>query len=312
MVAQTATESHRFVAYDVFEACRERRLSHGSDRTDDGAGTVVWTASGGSSDCSFALDSKGTLTFTPDATAITAITPGGYFDATTDIGGVKTRLVIRASGTALTYDFFQNDRSVPFGPSAAEWLGGLLVGLDRMTAFAMELRFPMLMQTGGAPAVLDEVEHMHGEYAIGHYLERLAPSAPLDATSLRRVGAILGGMRISHMAAEVLVAVAARNALTDDVARDAFVRAAVAVSVDHDRARSLLALFPVATLTPDELVIALQSVAEMRIDVEKVRVLGAAAQYQRIDGNVRAAFSDAASTIRDDRQRARALSILPR
>jgi hypothetical protein len=312
MAAQTSTEPARLVAYDVFDACRGRRLNHSSDRNDDGAGTVEWTASGGSSDCSFALDSKGTLTFTPDVTAIAAITPGGYFDATTDIGGVKTRLVIRASGGVLTYDFFQNDRPVPFGPSGAQWLAGLLVGLDRTTAFAIDVRLPMLMQSGGAPAVLDEVERMHGEYAIGRYLERLTRNAPLDAASLRRVGAILGTMRIGHMVSEVIVAVTARDALTDDVARDAFVRAAVTLSVDNDRARSLLALFRVATLTADELGLALESVAEMRVDVEKVRVLGAAAEYQRIDGSVRAAFSNAAATIRDERQRTRALSMLTR
>jgi beta-lactamase regulating signal transducer with metallopeptidase domain len=312
VVVLAPAESSRLIAYDVFEACRERRLNHSSDRTDDGVGTVVWTASGGTNDCSFAIDSKGTLTFTPDLTAITAITPGGYFDATTDIGGVKTRLVIRASGAVLTYDFYQNDRSVPFGGSGAEWLAGVLVGLDRMTAFAIDSRFPALMQSRGAPAVLDDVERMHGEYAIGHYLERLSRSVQLDAVSLRRVGEILGTMRISHMASEVILAVAARNTLTDDVARDAFVRAAAALSVDNDRGRSLMALFQVATLTSDELVVVARSVAAMHVDFEKVRVLTAAAEYQRLDGDSRAAFSSAAATIRDDRQRSRALSLLPR
>jgi hypothetical protein len=73
-----------------------------------------------------------------------------------------------------------------------------------------------------------------------------------------------------------------------------------------------MALFPVATLTPDELVMVAQSVAAMRVDFEKFRVLAAAAEYQRLDGDSRAAFSSAAATIRDDRQRSRALSLLPR
>jgi hypothetical protein len=312
VVSRTPAESSQLTAYDVFEACRERRLNHNSDRADDGTGRVAWTASGGPSDCSFAIDSKGTLTFMPNVTGIAAIAPGGYFDATTDISGVKTRLVIRASGAVLTYEFSQNDRSVPFGASGAQWLAGLLVGLDRMTAFAIDVRFPDLMQSGGAPAVLDEVERMHGEYAVGHYLERLSRNAQLDAASLRRVGEILGTMRISHMASEVILAVAARDSLTDDLARDAFVRAAAALSVDNDRGRSLMTLFQVATLTPDELVMVAQSVAAMHVDFEKVRVLTAAAQYQRLDGDARAAFSNAAGTIRDERQRTRAQSLIPR
>lgn len=292
---------------DVFAGCAVRMWNHASEHTSSGDGTTVWTASARNADCSFDLKSEGDVLFTRDATAIEHITPGGFIDVTTTIRGDVTRLIVRAPASgALAYELTRNGQRTEYSSAGSAWLEQLLIGLDRTTAFAIDQRFPLLVQAG-ADNVLAEVEHMHSDHAKLVYLRRLIEKVALDAGALRRTSEVVATMQAGHQAAEVVLAIANNYPLADSATRVVFLRATFALDSDNEQGRALLAIMANATLGREEVAAVLQSVARMNVDHEKSRVLLGLARTQRLDGDLRNAYVLAAETIRDVRVRERAL-----
>ena len=293
---------------DVFANCAVQIWNHQSDHSSSGDGTTVWTGSAWNDDCGFELKSEGDVFFNHDATAIERITPGGYFDVTTSIRSDVTRLIVRASATgALAYELTRNGQRTEFASAGSAWLEQMLIGLDRTTAFAIDRRFPVLVQAG-ADNVLAEAERMHTDHAKVVYLRRLIENVTLDAGALHRTADLVAGMARGHQAGEVVVAVTSKYALEDSATRAVFLRAALALESDNDQVRTFLGIIAGASLGGDEVAAILRAVARMSVDHEKSRVLLGLAATQRLDGELRTAYGMAAETIRDARVRQRALN----
>jgi beta-lactamase regulating signal transducer with metallopeptidase domain len=307
---------------DVFARCAVRTWAHHSEHSSSGDGPTVWTASGRNDGCAFDLKSEGDVVLSADAMAIERIAAGGYVDVTTDIRGDVTHVVARPSANGvLTYDFARNGQRTDFSTAGATWLAQFFLGLDRTTAFAIEKRLPVLLQSGGADNVLSEVERMYSDHAKLVYIRRLIETAPLDAAAIRRAADVAASMSSDHEAAEVIVGVATRYSLADPVSRSVFFKMTLAMRPDYDRMRALLAIFAAAKLSSEEIAAVLTSSwlddqralgvpGDIAADNEKGRVLVALAQTQRLDGGLRDAYAASAETIRDARLRSRALSFL--
>ena len=286
---------------DIFGPCAFRSWNHQSDHSSSGDGNVsTWTASGQTDDCAFDLKSEGDIVFNGDATAIERMTPGAHLEVTTNIRGDVGQLVIRSSAAGvLSYDFARNGQRADFAQGGAVWLKQVLIGLDRTTGFAIDIRFPVLLQAGGAANVLSDVALMRADRARFLYVRRLIDAAPLDVRAIRQIGDIVSSMWFGHDAAELIVGVANQYPLVDAVARSGFLKAAISMEGDHDQARALLSIIPAATLTPEEMAAVLSSVRRMTADQQKSRVLLTLASTQRLDGDLRNAYAAAAESIRD-------------
>ena len=227
---------------DAFAGCALRITSEHSHDSTDGAGNTGWTATGENDGCQYALASAGTILLNGDATAIDQISAGGYLDLSTNIHGDLTRLVARASAAGdVSYDFSRNGQPVDFSVAGGGWLQRFLLCVDRTTAFAIDRRFPRLLDGGGPGNVLAEVERMHSDYAVSAYLTRLIRTTSLDASTIGWIGQLVSRMSPQHMAGEVILAVAARQHLTED-ARAGFVRTAEGIRESNERSRALAAL----------------------------------------------------------------------
>jgi beta-lactamase regulating signal transducer with metallopeptidase domain len=266
------------VGDDVFAPCasdsQHGDSHHDSDASSDGA-RRVWTANGEIGGCRFDLKSEGEVSFTPGLTGIAQLSPNGYFDASTNIHGDVTRLTVTASAAGTpSFLFTRNGKPLAFSGAGDAWLAQFLVGLDRITAFAVDNRFPVLLQ-GGAENVLDEIDRMHSGRAKYVYAGRLIQSARLDPAAVLHAANIAAGMSTEHWAADLVVGIADRYPLTDPATRAALIGTALRMTVAHEQARSLLAILGKSTLSATETLAVLQSLTKMDIDAEKTRVLRA-------------------------------------
>jgi beta-lactamase regulating signal transducer with metallopeptidase domain len=306
-----AQSSHRLP--DLFAPCTSASsvsASHHDSESSANGGTF-WTASGEFGGCSFHLESEGEIGFNPDGTSIERISEGGYFDATTDIHGDVTRFSVRrVSDGTLAYQLANSGPRAGAPVASDVWLAQFLVGLDRTTAFAVARRFPVLIQSGGPPLVLSDIEQMYTSYAKYVYAERLLQSANLDSESLRRMAAVVSSMTTDHTAGELIVAIADHYPLTDPVVHAALLASALRMGVDHDWARSLLSIVTKSPLSPTEALAVLESVEKMTVDFEKTRVLLAMAASQRLDRHSLVAFTAAAQSIRQPYERDRAMAAI--
>ena len=259
---------------DVFAGCGPGESSH--EHSDLIEGQTIWSASGRDGNCSFTLTSEGDVAFNQDVTAIDRISPGGVLDATTIVRGDVTRLVARGSSAgAVTYEFSRNGQPADFSAAGHAWLEQFLVVLDRHTAFAIEPRLPLLLHTGGPMPVLDEIDRMRADHAKTLYLTRLVDTVPLGPDALRR-------------AAE----------------------AAATMSSDHDVVTVLADLARLYRLPDPTVRTILDTVPMLRDDHDKVQMLLAVADTQRVAGALRDEYVRGAAAIWTDRERNRALAAL--
>ncbi|HTR79719.1 MAG TPA: M56 family metallopeptidase, partial [Gemmatimonadaceae bacterium] len=297
---------------DVFAPCAAAATNHHNSDTDGSGSGRTWTSSGAVGGCRFDVNAEGDIRFNRDATAIESIAAGGTFDATANIHGDVTRLVVRASAAGdVSYEFTRNGQPNDSRAAANAWLGQFLLGLDRTTAFAIDTRLPLLLRNSGPEGVLAEVDRMHSDYARGTYLMRLLGTATLDANAVRHTGAIVATMAPDHQAGEAVIAVANTYSLADAATRKPFFDTALALHEDHERAEALLSILARATLGDRETLAAIDAARATRVDHEKAQILTAVAKTQRLSADGERAFTAAAQGIGEDWQRARVLA-LPR
>ena len=299
-------------AEDLFASCTARSPSgsshHDSESSSDHSGGAYWMSSAEFGGCSYDIKSEGEIGFGADGTSIERLSEGGYLDATTNIHGAITRFSARrAPDGTVTYELATND---PRPVVASVWLAQFLIGVDRTTGFDVDRRFPALVQSGGAPLVLSEIERMYSPYAKYVYARRLIQSATLDPMSLRRVAAVVHSLNTDYMAGQLVTAIADRYPLTDPIVRDALLETALTMSASHTWAQSLVAIMTKSALSHDQTLAVLESVKTKDVDYEKTRVLLAVASSQQLDGDARTAFTSAAGSVRQSYERDRAMAAL--
>jgi beta-lactamase regulating signal transducer with metallopeptidase domain len=297
---------------DLFASCAAASPNgsshHDSESSSSRDGGAYWMSSGEFGGCSYDIKSGGEIGFGAEGTSIKQLAEGAYLDATTNIHGAITRFSARrAPDGTVAYELTTSD---PRPVTANAWLAQFLVGVDRTTGFDVDRRFPVLVQSGGAPLVLSEIERMYSPYAKYVYSRRLIQSATLDAVSLRRAAAVVHSLNTDYMADELITAIADRYPLADPVVRDALLETALTMNAGHSWAQSLIAIMTKSALSHDQTLAVLESVKKIDVDYEKTRVLVAVASSQQLDGDARAAFTAAAQSVRQSYQRDRAMAAL--
>ncbi len=270
--------------------------------------------------CRVDVTTVGTVTFTPDATDVADLQPGGSVDVTEQSGGHTRRVQLRPmtnATDAMIDRIYTIDGAAHLWDAEAEgWFAGLLLQVDHASGALVDVRFPQLMAAGGPSAVLDDVAAA-SDGAKHIYLMKLFAATPtLDADGARQVAIIAGTMTSDDERAQLLIAAAPHMDWTSASDRDAYFHAVAAMTSDYPRSRVLLATIsagPASGAGSDELALAtIASAQALAGDHEKARVLIAIAGRGAPDDAVRAAYIAAARTIASDTERARVLTALAR
>src|SRR5207253_1529596 len=104
------------------------------------------------------------VTFNHAVTAVTEISSGGYFQVEERTPQGRRRLEIKpgvASGNGgLEYSYFVDGDRHDYDAQARAWFASFLLGLERQSAFAAEVKVPELLRHGGVNAVLAEISNI--------------------------------------------------------------------------------------------------------------------------------------------------------
>jgi hypothetical protein len=333
------------VASPILECQRDRRSIENSQQQRDND-FLRWHVRWSGSDCRLDLVATGELRFNNDFTDIISISNNGNLDLTDVDGSTTRRLTLRPDRSGnLARTYYVNDREQPWDDAGKRWLGSLLISLDRMTGIGIDYRFPTLMASGGARAVLDESEKMEGDYPRSLYLRRLVDRERLSDAEYQRVLDITTkevrsdyessrilrsvadhvsfnneGIRVSYLAAvarmssdyersRCLQAVFTKSSVAHEMVRGT-VRAAGDFKSDYERSRVLLAALESKALSGDDFIPVIETATRSRSDYEKSRVLLAVADKGAMTADTRKAYLRAADTIRSDYENRRVLSAL--
>jgi hypothetical protein len=212
--------------------------SHSQISDDDGdrRTTIRWSAG----DCQLELRARGRFVVKGDLSDFESVARGGWLKLTEERGRSERELEIRNDDGRMARTYKVNGADHPFDDEARRWLAGVLLELERRTAFAADQRVPRLLASGGPEAVIDEVARLRGDYAAHVYFSKLFEHVPrLEAPLVRRVLTV-AGQRISsdYYRTEVLKSVE-RRGLPDDASRLAFVTAASTIGSDYYRSEAL-------------------------------------------------------------------------
>lgn len=218
---------------------------------------------------------KGRVEFNAGESDIVAMDPDAEFELSDKRKGVTRELAVSAVGGKLVRDYRVDGEVAPFDASARAWLAERLPHLMRETGMDAEARGQRILAKGGAPALLDEIGQIRGEYARRRYLEVLFANAKLDDEQMRHA-----------------------------------LRTARGLDSDYETRLALSAGLASQSLSPSRLAQLLEVVASMGSDYEKTELLRALATRQPPIGEVLPAWRLALDSIGSDYERRRVLGAL--
>jgi beta-lactamase regulating signal transducer with metallopeptidase domain len=285
--------------------------SHSSSSTSDN-GDRSWSANWSGTGCSADLRARGQIGFTADYSDVNAISAGGSFEITERLGDTVRHLEIRPNGGALTRTYTFNGQAMTFDNAGRAWLSAVLLDLNRQTGFAAHARVPVLLKSGGAPAVLEEIVGLGSDYVRGLYFTDLLTGTRLSGADLRQTVKTAGGtLTEDHQLQSVLATLTEQYPLRDDDLRAMFIDATSHLRADHARGDILDRIAESGPLTKASLMRALELTGGMQADYEIVRVLEQLGAHNQIEGEARDAYLRLAARLVDHNNR-RAMDALRR
>ena len=241
---------------------------------DSDNGHQHWMAHWSGDDCSVDLLADGKIEFNADANEIQSITAGGFFQVDQRQGNSWKQVRVTPGSTGLQYVYKVNGTDQPFDAQAKDWLAKFLLELERSTGFAAETRVHKLLAKGGPGAVLEEINHLHGDYVRSIYFRKLLgePNLPADVVVrvINQAGEQIGS---DYEKARVLMEVARQYPLQDEGSRTAFLNAAGKMNSDYEHSRVLIELLQRPNISSHLVDLALHSAGSIRSDYEKSRIL---------------------------------------
>ena len=305
-------ESHSDNSEAPFDCLEGSHSNQSSVNSHSDNGYRTWTATWSGNGCSIEARSSGEVRFTPEATAIESISSGGYFELSERTGGnLRNIRVTPSSGGQLTYDYSVDGAKHDFDAEARQWLSKLLLQLERATGFSASTRVPALLKQGGPEAVLNEITQLQSDYVRQVYFTKLFENATLPAPLLvKALNQAREEIGTDYSLAQVLLTIAQRYDLSDEVQRVAFLNGANKLGTDYEHARVLIELLKRPNLSPQIVRGTLESAKHIGTDYEKSRILTTLAGLSTFDQSEISSYLDLASSIGTDYEHSRSLMAL--
>ncbi|HEX3894972.1 MAG TPA: M56 family metallopeptidase [Rudaea sp.] len=314
-------------------------ISIHSDSDDGSDSTVISTSD---DHRSFTANIHGKLTLNDAETEIVDLSPGGTAKLEENVGGTKQRIELSERSGKLERHYFVDNAEHPYDDKARAFMTTVATDMAR-SGIDGEGRAKRLYAQGGAKRVLDEIGHLHSDYASGIYLRtlldmgKLAPDdldraitlagnfssdyerrqtltflfdkQPLDAarqvTFLKQVGRFHG----DYDRAETLVDVLPRLDDSRPV-RQAWLDAARDLSSDYDRRRTYEAMLAHNGMDDGQIATVIEASASMHSDYDRGELLKQAAQRAHNNEAIADRYAKSAEGISSDYTRREALMAL--
>jgi beta-lactamase regulating signal transducer with metallopeptidase domain len=287
------------------ECARGRRRAGYSFSVDDDEQRIEWYEDG----CRRRVEIEGEVAFDDAFRRIRSISPGGQVRIEVETASGERAVEMEHADGGIAYAYFEDGDERPFDDDARAWLDDVVLELLR-TGYMAEERAAALLRTGGATAVIDEVEQLRSDLARRIYYgaalahETVPPALAVDL--IRHAADAIGS---DFELAQLLIGTADDRPLDGAIA-DAFLDASYSVSSDFERRRLLSEVLARASLTAGQQAHLIASAADLGSDFEKTEVLVGVADGGIADADVQRAYIDAAATIGSDHDRRRALDAI--
>ncbi|MEP7382061.1 MAG: M56 family metallopeptidase [Gemmatimonadota bacterium] len=280
--------------------------SHSRD-SGDKQESIIWSRNG----CKIEITSRGDYTLSPTLDDVLTLSRGGSFLLREDDGRVEREVRITpASDGTLEHRYRVDGDTRIWDTEGKTWFAQVALRLDRLTAWAVDARFPAIMARGGVDAVLAEIDLMEGDYARRIYFTKLASSAQLSSVQLVRViDSAASRIQSDYEMAELLIAASKQKAF-DDPAQLALARAAARIKSDYEKRRAFSALLAKEGLSSATVGEILAGTKGMDSDYELAELLIDVAGRYAIAPATRRYYLDALGTIQSDYEYRRVLTVI--
>ncbi len=159
------------------------------------------------------LKSTGDIAFTPAEDDVQSLS--GKATLQEKRNGVLRRIVFESEpGGVIKRIYSVDGKTVPFDADGRRWLAATLPSVIRETSINYEQRIKRIHTSGGADAVLAEIEKIETGFARGRYIEGLSKLAELDEKQVLRLIAAIEPMDSDFERRGALNAVIAKQNLS--------------------------------------------------------------------------------------------------
>ena len=239
-LAQAASASSgTHVSLDATLADSKKGKSSVSIHSDDDDSTVI---SFSDDHRSFTANIHGKLQLNDAENEIVGLSEGGTAKLEENADGKKQRLELTGRGGKLERHYFVDNTEHPYDDQARAFMTIAATELER-SGIDAEARAKRLYAQGGAKRVLDEIAHLHSDYAGSIYLRTLLDLGKLGADDLDRAIALAGNFSSDYERRQALTRLFETQSL--DAARQVtFLQQVGRFNNDYDRAEMLVATVP--------------------------------------------------------------------
>jgi hypothetical protein len=130
--------------------------------------TQKWRTSTGVTD--FNVEVRGKIELTDDDKDIKSISDDGYLEINKTVFGSKRTIVIESlGGGKVKREYYEGRSKMDWETNGRKWLSEILPELVRTSTIGAEARVNRFFKTGGAAAVLSEIEEIESDYVKAHY-----------------------------------------------------------------------------------------------------------------------------------------------
>jgi uncharacterized protein YeeX (DUF496 family) len=289
------------------DECGDAKGSSSHINVDDG-GRKEMRVSWKSERCSVSIEIEGDVTLAPDLTDIVSLAPGAYVEITERSDRSVRRLEMRNRGGQSERKYSVDGDARAWDAEGRRWLATLLVDLERRTGSFAKQRVAQLHASGGASAVLAEIDRLSADYARRRYFTELfALDASMDDATLARAIAGAAGDIDSDYELRVVLAEAAEVRQFAAASTTAFANAVRSLGSDYERRVAVTALLGRGALPTSALRTVLSAAKGMSSSYEMRVILTALAKQRALDAEAVGLYADAVASMSSDYERRVAL-----
>jgi len=256
---------------------------------------------------SFFANIHGKLILNDDETEITDLSAGGTAKLSDTVDGVKQRIELDERGGKLERHYYVGETEHAYDDKARAFMTTVATELAR-SGIDAEGRAKRLYAKGGAPRVLDEIDHLHSDYVGGIYLRTLVDMDKLTSAQLDRAIAIAGNFSSDYERRQTLTHVFEKQPF-DAQHQIAFLHQAAKFSSDYDRAETLVGVVPQLADSADVRQAWLDAARGLNSDYDRRRTYEAMLAHNGMNDRQIATVIEASATMHSDYDRGELLKM---
>jgi len=281
------SESHVHISSDSGLFGKKRQST--TIRSDDGHRSIE-------------VDIKGELAFNEHDDDVASLSDGGSASFAETKDGVQRRVQYRSQGEKIERRWFVDGVERPADAAQQAWIAAFLPSVIRDSAIGAEARVKRIYASGGAPAVLDEIGRIDGNYARGVYLKQLFATAKLAPADVTRALGLIDGFDSDYERRNALAALAAAAPL-DAAQQKVVMGQAEKIGSDYERAELLVGMLPKLAPDADVRQAWLHAADKLGSDYEHRRTLSALLDKTQLDDATLGQVITSADSIGSDYER---------